>query len=131
MKTRLFLLLAAALCWTGLARAETVDVSGSWHAQFDTEIGQQTYTYHFAREGDAVTGKADYKNAFNSGTVALKDLKIDGDRIFFREELDFDGMKVTITYQGAIADDKMTLSRQVMDIATEHLVAQRVKAAAE
>ena len=37
------------------------DVSGTWTATFDTQVGQQSYTYTFMVKGTQLTGRAKAK----------------------------------------------------------------------
>ena len=101
-----------------------VDISGKWTAAFDTQIGEQKYTYTFLVKGSELTGSA----VSNLGTAVLKNGKVDGDTVTFLEELDFMGMLVEISYTGKIvSEDQIDFTRQVADVATEKLVAKRVK----
>ena len=44
--------------WMALAGEAT----GKWKAEFDTQIGQQSYTYEFKVAGKELTGKATHAN---------------------------------------------------------------------
>ncbi|HEY8995857.1 MAG TPA: hypothetical protein VIM71_14425 [Lacunisphaera sp.] len=118
----LFALLIAAVlpAYAGLA--------GKWTAEFDTQIGRQKYAYEFKQDADQITGTANYEHSFGKGTVTLKSVKVDGDKVSFTEALSFNGNELTITYQGTLAGDELKLTRQVGDIATEQLTASRVPA---
>ena len=129
MNHRQTLVLAAGiLALLGPARA--ADIAGKWHAEFDTQIGPQKYTYEFSVQGDKITGRATFERQDEKGSVTLTDIKLNGDQISFTEPLKFDDQEITITYQGTVQGDAMKLTRQVGDIATEDLVARRVKAPA-
>jgi hypothetical protein len=100
------------------------DISGQWTASFDTQIGQQNYTYTFAVKDGTVTGKAKSTN----GESDIQEGKIDGDKLTFVENLNFQGMEIRIQYTGKIvSNDEIKFTRQVADFATEELVAKRVK----
>ena len=101
-----------------------VDITGEWTAAFDTQIGEQRYTYTFQVNGSELTGTA----VSNLGTAVIKNGKVDGDTVTFLEELDFMGMLVEISYTGKIvSEDQIDFTRQVAEVATEKLVAKRVK----
>ena len=124
--TRRSLAMAAAMIAAGfLAHVfAAADITGKWTAAFDTQIGVQTYTYTFQVKGSELTGTA----ASELGTTAIKSGKVDGDTVTFVEPLDFMGMLINISYTGKIvSDDQIDFTRQVEDIATEKLVAKRVK----
>jgi len=124
--TRRLLALAAAIIATGfLTHAfAAADITGKWTADFDTQIGVQKYTYTFQVKGSELTGTA----ASELGTTVIKNGKVNGDSVTFVEPLDFMGMLLEISYTGKIvSDDQIDFTRQVADVATEKLVAKRVK----
>ena len=59
------------------------------------------------------------------GTVALKNIKVDGDKVTFEEPLSVNGANITILYSGTLSDTELTLSRVVGDFGTEQLTAKR------
>jgi hypothetical protein len=65
----------AALLLYSSARA--ADVSGTWTAEFDTQVGKQNYTYVLKVSGSQLTGKAKSAN----GETELKDGKVEGDAV--------------------------------------------------
>jgi hypothetical protein len=121
------LMIFAAFVPALLAPLRAADVAGKWHAEFDTQIGTQKYTYEFKVAGDKVTGTAAFERETGKGEVVLQDIKLDGDKIAFVEPLKVDDQEISITYSGTVSGDEMKLTRQVGDIATEELVARRVK----
>jgi len=104
--------------------ATAADITGKWTASFDTQIGQQNYTYEFVVKDGVLTGKAKSDN----GEVALQSGKVEGDTVTFVENLQFQGMDIRIQYTGKITSaDEIKFTRQVADFATEQLVAKRAK----
>ena len=100
------------------------DITGKWTAAFDTQIGEQKYTYTFQVKGSELTGTA----ASEIATTTIRNGKVDGDTVTFVEPLDFMGMLLEIRYTGKIvSDDQIDFTRNVADIATEKLVAKRAK----
>lgn len=113
-----------AFCVVGLAlSAFAADIAGQWTATFSTQIGEQHYTYAFKVDGEKLTGTA--KNDMGSTEIANGTIK--GDDISFVENLNFNGTPLVITYTGKIVGDEIKFTRKVGDIATEELVAKRVK----
>ena len=110
---------------TGLAAvAQVPDITGKWTATFDTQIGEQKYTYDFVVKDSALTGKA----KSNIGEAEIQNGKVEGDKVTFVEMLKFEGMEIKIDYTGTIVSaDEIKFSRQVGDFATEELVAKRSK----
>ena len=126
MKVRLFTVLA--LLVATVLPAAAAELAGRWTAEFDSPIGVQKYVYEFKKSGDALTGQATYEHSMGKGTVDLKNLKVDGDKITFEEPLTIDGNQITITYSGTLAGDELKLSRVVGDFGTEQLTAKRASA---
>ncbi len=120
MKTPIILLALAACSFCALA----ADITGTWKAEFDTQIGVQKYTFTFKQEGTALTGKANSEIGEGKNESKLTDGKVEGDTVSFVELLNFQGNELRITYQGKVADKEIKFTRQVGDVATEELVAK-------
>jgi hypothetical protein len=122
--TRYARLLSLVLMLMLAASVRAADISGKWTASFDTQIGVQTYTYEFQVKDGKLTGKATSQN----GESAIAEGKVEGDKVTFVENLNFQGMDLRITYSGKIvSDDEIKFTRNVADFATEDLVAKRAK----
>src|SRR5450432_2140715 len=85
------------------------DVTGKWTAEFDTQIGTQKYTYDLKANAGKLTGTA----AGPQGSVAIAEGKVDGDNVFFVENMNYQGMDIRIEYSGKIAGDELRLTRKV------------------
>ena len=125
MKTR-FLGFLALLVATALP-ASAADLVGKWTAEFESPIGVQKYVYEFKKSGAALAGQASYDHSMGQGTVELSDVKVDGDKVAFVEQLSVNGMDLTVTYSGTLAGDEMKLTRNVGEFGTEQLTAKRAK----
>ena len=124
MKLRL-VLLTAAIAIAALTTMRAADVSGRWTSTFSTQLGEQIYTFEFIVKGTVLTGTA---KGNMTGESKISDGKVDGDKISFVENVDFQGMPLRIVYSGQMTSaDEIKMSRNVADIATEPLVAKRVK----
>ncbi len=108
------------------ARARAADLSGSWAAEFDTQVGKQKYVFTFKVDGQKVTGQALSEIAGEKRTVELADGKLDGDAVTFVEALPFQGNTIRIEYRGKLSAEKIAFTREVGEFATEELVATRV-----
>jgi hypothetical protein len=128
MKTRFLAMLALMLA--SALPATAAELSGQWTAEFDSPIGMQKYVYEFTKSGDALTGKATYDHSMGKGTVDLKDVKVEGDKVSFAEPLKIEGNEITITYSGTLTGDELKLTRVVGDFGSEQLTARRAAAAA-
>lgn len=118
------LLLLAALALLVSAPVFAADITGTWTASFDTQVGVQNYTYTFKVENGKLTGRAKSQN----GDSEITDGKVEGDTVTFVENLNFQGMPLRIEYTGKIAgEDEIKFTSKVADVATEELVAKRSK----
>ncbi len=120
MKTLLALLTLAAWQFAALA----ADVTGTWKAEFDTQIGVQKYTFTLKQDGKTVTGKANSIIGDGKNESPLTEGKVDGDTVSFVEMLNFQGNELRISYQGKVSGKEIKFTRQVGDVATEELVAK-------
>ncbi len=110
----------------GLASvAFAADVSGTWTASFDTQVGKQDYTYTFKQTGTKLTGKA--KSEFAMATTEITEGTVNGDDVSFVENLDYMGMPLHIVYKGKIAGDEIKLTRTVIEGVAEEAVAKKSK----
>ena len=127
MKRHLILFLATIGLPTALGAA---DPGGRWKAEFDTQVGKQSYLYEFRVEGNRLTGSATGDiNGENRRTAEIRDGQVDGDTVRFVENFEFQGNPITIRYTGRLAGDEIRFTRAVGDFATEELVARREAAA--
>ena len=116
----------AFLCFVVLALthvALAANVDGTWTSTFDTQIGEQHYTYTFKADGEKLSGTA--KNDW--GERPIEDGTLKGDDITFTENVEFQGQKITIKYTGKLSGDEIKFTRQVGTFATEEIVAKRKK----
>jgi hypothetical protein len=89
---RSLLCLTAALAMAVAAFA--ADISGTWTASFETQVGTQNYTYTFKVEGTKLTGTA--KSNLGEGTIDMG--TVNGDDVTFVEHLNYQGMQLDIPF---------------------------------
>jgi len=124
MTMRQLIFVAAVLMVVALP-LRAADVSGKWTSTFATDIGEQIYTFDFVVKGTVLTGVA---KGNMTGESKISDGKVDGDKISFVENVDFQGMPLKISYTGQMTSaDEIKMTRNVADLAMESLVAKRVK----
>jgi hypothetical protein len=105
------------------AFAFAADVTGTWKATFDTQVGAQEYTFVFKQEGAKLTGKA--VSAFAKADTPITEGSVNGDDITFVEDLNYEGMPLHIVYKGKIAGDEIKFVRNMADIANEEATAKK------
>ena len=123
--TRKRILLSAMIMAAMAAAAFAADVTGTWTATFDTQVGNQKYTYTFKVAGNKLTGKA--KSEFAMTESEITEGTVNGDDITFVENLNYQDMPLRIVYKGKIAGDEIKFTRTILDMFMEELVAKRVK----
>ena len=125
MKTRFVAIIVAVLVAVSIAAVRAADVTGRWSATFTTDIGEQQYTFDFVVKGSVLTGMI--KGSL-TGESPVTDGKVEGETITFIENTSFMEMPLRITYTGKMTSaDEIDFTRNVADVATEKLVAKRVK----
>lgn len=113
-----------ATVWlAALAPLFGADITGTWTASFDTQVGVQNYTYTFKVDGNKLTGTAKSDN----GTIQITDGSVNGDDVSFVENLNYQGMPLRIVYKGKVSGDEVKFTRIVADMFTEELTAKRAK----
>jgi hypothetical protein len=121
-KFRSLTVLVAVLAGMGMV-ALAADVTGVWTASFDTQIGEQHYTYTLKADAEKLTGTA--KN--DRGETQIEDGVVKDSDISFTENLEFQGQKIAIKYKGKVDGDQINLTREVGEFATETFVAKGQK----
>jgi hypothetical protein len=117
-------ILAFALLPLTLLAADAPNISGTWTASFDTQIGKQDYTYTFVVKGAQLTGRAKSAN----GDTEISEGKVDGNKLSFVENLNFQGTPLRIVYSGTVMSSAVIdFTRDVGGQAVEKLTAKRAK----
>ena len=107
------------------AFAFAADVTGTWTATFETQVGSQSYTFMFKQDGSKLTGMA--KNAFANAETEITEGMVNGDDVSFVENLNYQGMPLRIVYKGKVSGDTIEFTRNVAEIADEKATAKRSK----
>ena len=107
-----------------VASVRAAELAGTWTATFETQVGEQSYTFTFASVGGQITGTA---KSNLLGDTKLTDIKVDGDKVTFTENASFMEVPLSITYSGTFAgNDEIKFTRVVAD-SPETFVAKRSK----
>jgi len=106
-----------------IAAAPSANISGTWTTEFDSQVGKQTYTYDIKVEGNTLTGHA--KSNLGEGGISGT---VDGDKVTFVENLDYQGQALAITYTGQIVSaDEIKAKRDVAGQGGEEFTLARKK----
>ena len=121
--TPIWALAAASALVMPAAAFAAADISGTWTTSFESQVGTQTYTYDFKVEGGVLTGHA--KSNLGEGDVKGT---VDGDKVHFVENLNYQGQALAITYDGQqVSDDEIKFKRDVAGQGGEEFTATRAK----
>ncbi len=100
----LALLLVSSVAFAG-------GIDGKWTGSIDSPNGPVQVNYEFKSEGAKVTGTT---MGPDGSTLALKNVKVDGDKISFSLDLDFGQGPTTFNYTGVIQAGQMKLHSEFM-----------------
>ena len=115
---------ALALPMFAAAAAAPPDISGTFTASFDTQVGVQSYTFTFAAKAGVLTGQAKSAN----GDDKIEEGKVAGNKVTFIENMNYQGMPLRISYDGTIVSaDEIKFKRDVGGQGGEEFVAKRGK----
>jgi hypothetical protein len=106
----------------------SASLDGKWNTEFDSQIGQQKYTYELKADGQKLTGKAFGDTQFGKTETPITEGKVGPDGVSFVEMLKVQDREIRVEYAGKLVGDELKLTRKVGDIATEEIVAKRAKA---
>jgi hypothetical protein len=108
-----------------VASVRAADLAGTWTAKFVTQVGDQDYTFTFTSSGGQIAGTA---KSTLLGDTKLTDIKLEGDKVTFVENVTFQDMPLRITYTGAFSSaDEIKFTRVVVEGTPEEAVAKRSK----
>src|SRR5215831_4245114 len=110
-------------------KAAAASVAGKWQAEFDTQVGKQKYVYDFKVDGEKLTGRAIGDIGGEKSDTEITKGKVNGNEISFLETVKFQGQEVPVNYNGKVSGDEIKFTRKVADVATEDMVAKRVREA--
>ena len=91
--------------------ARAADVDGKWTGSLDTPMGAVNVNFNFKADGGTLNGTM---SGPDGGDIALKNGKVDGDKISFVVSLDFGGMAFDLNYTGVVAKDNIALKIDIM-----------------
>jgi hypothetical protein len=95
------------------------DVDGKWTGNIDTPMGSVPVGFTFKADGATLTGTS---LGPDGGETAIKEGKIDGNKISFTVAIDFGGMAVVIGYSGVVSPDTIQFTADFMGMPFEFSV---------
>jgi hypothetical protein len=104
-------LVAAFVLMLVAAPARAASVDGKWTGSLDTPMGAVQVGFNFKADGTMLTGTT---TGPDGSEIAIKNGKIDGDKISFLVSIDFGGMALDLNYSGVVKSDTVELTLDVM-----------------
>jgi hypothetical protein len=111
MKKVLFSLFVMCALVFVAAPARAADVDGKWAGSLDTPMGAVNVGFTFKADGATLTGTM---TGPDGGDIAIKNGKIDADKISFVVSLDFGGMALDLNYTGVVKPEELAMTIDVM-----------------
>ena len=111
MKKVMVSLVAALALMLVAVPAHAADVDGKWTGSLDTPMGAIQVGFSFKADGAMLTGTS---TGPDGGEIAIKNGKVDGDKIAFLVSIDFGGMALDLNYTGVVKKDSVELTLDVM-----------------
>jgi opacity protein-like surface antigen len=104
-------LVAALALMLVAAPARAADVDGKWTGSLDTPMGAVEVGFNFKADGTTLSGTT---TGPDGSELAIKNGKIDGDKITFLVSIDFGGMALDLNYTGVVKPDQIAFELDVM-----------------
>ncbi len=108
-----------------LTAQESNSIEGTWHATWETPAGTMESVYTFILEGEVLKGKVVTDFNGHKNQTEIKEGKINGTEVSFKDILA--GMGMEITYNGKLENNEIKFTRKVGDFGTEEAVAKRIQ----
>jgi hypothetical protein len=93
------------------APARAADVDGKWSGSLDSPMGPVQMGFTFKADGATLGGTS---TAPDGAEVAIKNGKIEGNKISFVVSIDFGGMAFDLSYTGVVSADNIQLTLDFM-----------------
>jgi hypothetical protein len=96
-----------------VAPAFAADIDGTWTGTLSTPGGDVAVKYTFKAQGNVLTGTA---SSPDGSDVAIKNGKVDGGKISFSVDADFNGSTTTMVYSGVHTSDDLKMHLEFMNM---------------
>jgi len=99
------------------------EFDGKWSGSIDTPNGPAPVNYEFKSQGGKVTGTT---MGFDGSTLALKNVKVDGNKISFSLDIDFGQGPTTFNYTGVEQAGEIKLHSEFMGMPIDFTVKKAI-----
>lgn len=119
----LFVCSLTAIASPAVAAAE--ELGGTWHAQFETFSGLQTYHFTFDTKEGMPGARAVVEQSGEKREVTFSDVKVESGTITFAELRKLQDREIRIEFRAELKDDSLIVSRKVGDFGSAETIATR------
>jgi enterochelin esterase-like enzyme len=110
--------------------ALAADITGTWKAEFHTQVGVQKYRFDFQVNDGKVTAKATADTGDQKRDIEFEEAKLAGDTLTFVEMRHIQNREIRIEYTGKVGDQRIKFTRKVGEFGNQESEATRVAATA-
>jgi len=111
MKKVMISLVAAFALMLVAVPARAADVDGKWSGSLDTPMGAVEVGFNLKAEGTTLSGTT---TGPDGSEIAIKNGKVEGDKVSFLVSIDFGGMTLDLNYTGVVKPDEIAFTLDVM-----------------
>jgi len=111
MRKVLFSLFMMCAVLLAAVPAHAADIDGKWSGSLDTPMGAVQIGFNFKADGATLTGTM---TGPDGGDIAIKNGKIDADKISFVVSIDVGGMALDLNYTGVVKPETAQMTLDVM-----------------
>jgi hypothetical protein len=112
VKMKIVVSLVAALALMLVAApARAADVDGKWSGSLDTPMGAVEVGFNLKADGTTLSGTT---TGPDGSEIAIKNGKVEGDKVSFLVSIDFGGMTLDLNYTGVVKPDEIAFTLDVM-----------------
>jgi hypothetical protein len=111
MKKVMISLVAAFARMLVAVPARAADVDGKWSGSLDTPMGAVQVGFNLKADGTTLSGTT---TGPDGSEIAIKNGKVEGDKVSFLVSIDFGGMTLDLNYTGVVKPDEIAFTLDVM-----------------
>jgi hypothetical protein len=111
MKKVMISLVAAFALMLVAVPARAADVDGKWSGSLDTPMGAVEVGFNLKADGTTLSGTT---TGPDGSEIAIKNGKVEGDKVSFLVSIDFGGMTLDLNYTGVVKPDEIAFTLDVM-----------------
>lgn len=104
-------------------------LSGTWKADFETQLGLQKYTFVFKVDGESLTASGSSDLDGQVRQIEFKEVELKDNTLAMVEAIEAQGRELRIAYTGTISGDEIKFQRAVGNLGSSNAIAKREQSA--